>query len=91
MKLNYFNLKKIDDKYLIINELGLFAYLSEENLKSLVDERYDKLPDSILKELEEKFFIYDCDDEVFVEKVKKKDGFNKNKINNYYQIFIYIF
>ena len=71
MKLNYFNFRKINRKYLITNELGFYLYLKEDELDILVNERYKSLSISTLKELEDKFFIYDCDDDVFIEKVKQ--------------------
>ena len=71
MKLNYFNFRKINRKYLITNELGFYLYLKEDELDNLVNERYKSLSISTLKELEDKFFIYDCDDDVFIEKVKQ--------------------
>ena len=70
MRLNYFNLRKISNQYLITNEYGFYCYINEDELNDLVNERYDRLPHSTLQELEDKYFIFNCDKDVFIEKVK---------------------
>jgi len=70
MKSNYYNFKKYKDKYLLTNEEGKYIFLSEEEFHHLVYREYNKLEEGIFVRLKQNYFIYDENDEVFIEKVK---------------------
>lgn len=69
MKLNYFNYKKFKDKFMITNEQGSYCFIEKDTLMNLVQEDFEQIPERILRELKEKYFVYDETREVFVEKV----------------------
>lgn len=60
-KLNYFNFEKRKDKYLITNDLGKFAFLSEDEFRKLIHR--EEIANE--EELKEKCFIYDENMELF--------------------------
>lgn len=68
MNLNYFCFKKFDDKYLLTNELGKYIFVNEDDFNALVNEEYHLLDEVMLDELKEKFFIFDDNLDVFIEK-----------------------
>lgn len=72
MKSNYYNFKKYKDKYLLTNEEGKYIFLSEEEFHHLVYREYNKLEEGIFVRLKQNYFIYDENDEVFIEKVKEQ-------------------
>lgn len=67
MKYNYFNFKKYKNRYLITNEMGFYYFLAPDEFQSLVTCRFNAMKSNVLKELQERLFIYDVDDDVFVE------------------------
>lgn len=74
--INYFNFKKLDDNYLLTNDIGRYAFVSEETLKALINN--DTLPENIYEELKSNFFVYDEHNNVFTEAVK---GFVRDSKN----------
>lgn len=68
MKLNYFSLKNFKGKDLLINEQGNYIFLEHQETRALVEERYDDLEEAVKAKLKEEFFIYDEDDDVFIER-----------------------
>lgn len=69
MKNNYFNFKQWKDQYLLTNEFGKYIFLGKEDFKYLVNKQYEKLSRDLQVQLQEKFFIYDVKDDVFIEQV----------------------
>lgn len=66
--LNYFNFKKIRDKYLITNDFGRYDFLKADEFEALVRENYS--PEGELsRRLEEKYFVYHSSRLAFTEKV----------------------
>lgn len=64
--INYFNFKKIDDKYLITNDFGKYAILGENHFRELLSEK--TVSDEIVKkELIDKQFIYYSSEQFFTE------------------------
>ena len=45
MKLNYFNFKKVNDKFLLTNDFGMFVYLNEKHFKKLLQKKIDTQSD----------------------------------------------
>lgn len=68
MQLNYFNFREFKDKYLITNELGFYSFVSEKTLKALVDERFEIIEPEVINELKDRLFIFDQNEDVFIEK-----------------------
>lgn len=67
--INYFNYKKLNDKYLITNDMGCYQFVSKEQLKSLVTDSVDINTD-IGRILYNDFFIYDESNQSFSERLK---------------------
>ena len=53
---NYFNFKRIKNKYLLTNDFGNYIFLNSSEFEHLKNN--EKLPLKISKELENKQFIY---------------------------------
>ena len=69
MKNNYFNFKQWKDKMLLTNEQGRYILLGKRDFLNLVNKRYDLLSKEILQTLKDRFFIYDIDEDIFIEKM----------------------
>ena len=76
-KINYFNFKEKDNKYLITNDIGNFAFLNKENFFRMIKRK--ELDETTKKELIEKNFIYEENDEIFANKaaikLRKQKGY----------------
>ena len=57
MKLNYFNFKKMEDRFLLTNDFGKYMCISEMDLKKLLQKQIDTESD-IGKELIANKMIY---------------------------------
>lgn len=68
MKCNYFNYKEFDGEYLLTNDLGKYAFVTRGTFDNLIKNDYESIPDNELCELKDKYFIYDDNDDVFIEK-----------------------
>lgn len=77
MKSNYFSFRAYKDKYLITNEMGFYSSITERDFKLLVQQKYDAIEKTKLAELMEKYFVYDEEDDVFIEKIKEFYRSNK--------------
>ena len=56
MKKNFFNYKKIGDKYLLTNDLGRYMYLSKEELYRMLTDQIEE-EEELSQRLKEKFFV----------------------------------
>jgi uncharacterized protein len=65
MKRNYFNFKKIKDRYLITNDLGRYLFLSPEEFK-LFSEGCIAKESELYRRLADNAFIYDSSDLEFI-------------------------
>lgn len=66
MRLNYFNFKEYDGKYLITNDFGHYAFLDRKEFKGLLKDK--SVSDPVLrKELLDKKFIYEESDLLFLQ------------------------
>ena len=70
MKINYFNFREFKNKYLLTNEMGFYSFVDRTNLNSLVAGDFSAIEDDKISELKEKLFLYDENDDVFIERVK---------------------
>lgn len=68
MKINYFNFKKLEDEYLLTNEQGNYYFLNSFDFKNLVRDNFDLLSKPIIEDLKKYLFVYDEDEDVFIEK-----------------------
>lgn len=62
-KLNYFNFKKKNGKYLITNDLGNYMFISADTFERMIKK--EQLEKSVYEELIKKCFIYDENEEIF--------------------------
>lgn len=65
-KLNYFNFKEKNGKYLITNDSGKYSFLTKQQFNKLIQKK--ELNDTMMKELIEKGFIFNINDEIFASK-----------------------
>ena len=54
MKINYFNFKPWENKWLITNEQGRYAIVPNEEFQNLIHERYEQISEEFLEELKQK-------------------------------------
>lgn len=58
MKLNYFNFKKFDDRVLLTNDFGKYAFVTNSEFKSIISKQVD-LSSDLGKKLLENKMVYD--------------------------------
>ncbi len=68
MKINYFNFKKFKDEYLLTNEQGNYYFLNPDDFKNLVKSNFELLSELTIGDLKRYLFVYDEDEDVFIEK-----------------------
>lgn len=87
--LNHFNFKEFGHQILLTNDVGAHAFISKEDFKKLLEET---LPadSEIYKELENKYFVYNCDQEVFLTKILPASRFSKRYLFSATQLFIFV-
>ena len=90
MKNNYFNFKQWKDKMLLTNEQGRYILLGKRDFLNLVNKRYDLLSKEILLTLKDRFFIYDIDEDVFIEKVANAYRDNKQYLFSATSLHIFV-
>lgn len=90
MKNNYFNFKQWKDKMLLTNEQGRYILLRKRDFLNLVNKRYDLLSKEILQTLKDRFFIYDIDEDVFIEKVANAYRDNKQYLFSATSLHIFV-
>ncbi|MBO5477765.1 MAG: His-Xaa-Ser system radical SAM maturase HxsB [Clostridia bacterium] len=66
-KLNHFNFNKRKNKYILTNDIGRYSFLKKEELLNLVKRK--PLNENLKKELIDKSFIYDVDNEIFAQEL----------------------
>ena len=66
--INYFNFKKLDDKYLITNDLGRYLFLTKYELLSLLKNQVDN-NNELYEKVCKHFFYYTSSDQAFSEKI----------------------
>lgn len=69
-KLNYFNFKERESKFLITNDLGRYAFLAKEDFLRLTQKQ--ELNPGLKEELLDKGFIYETDEEIFATEMAMK-------------------
>lgn len=87
-KLNYFNFKEFDSKYLITNDIGKFVIIEKNDFEKLVS-RNNSLNEETKKTLNERFFIYN-DREDFIDKSSKELRLKKNYLIQGTQLHIFV-
>lgn len=90
MKNNYFNFKQWKDRMLLTNEQGRYILLEKRDFVNLVNKRYDLLSEEILQKLKDCFFIYDIDEDVFIEKVANAYRDNKQYLFSATSLHIFV-
>lgn len=90
MKNNYFNFKQWKDKMLLTNEQGRYILLGKRDFLNLVNKRYNLLSKEILQTLKDRFFIYDIDEDIFIEKVANAYRDNKQYLFSATSLHIFV-
>ena len=67
MKRNYFNYKKIRDKYLLTNDLGRYIFLTKDEFLRFVTNKLDP-QEELAGRLKDEYFLYEGSAYDFVEK-----------------------
>lgn len=87
--INYFNFKKMNDKYLITNDLGRYMFVSQDELKSLVQNKVDyNSPFGI--SATENYFCYNGSKQAFSENVKPYMRDSKNYLFSATSLHIFV-
>lgn len=90
MKINYFNYEKFDNKYLLTNDFGRFSFVSDNVFGNLVSEKYENIDEDIIESLKNGYFIYDENDDVFIEKTINLYRENKNYLFRATSLHIFV-
>ena len=75
---------------LLTNEQGRYILLGKRDFLNLVNKRYDLLSKEILQTLKDRFFIYDIDEDVFIEKVANAYRDNKQYLFSATSLHIFV-
>lgn len=65
--LNYFNFTKFQNVFLITNDFGKYAFLTPDEFKQVLTNKY-KLNEKLNYKLEQNLFVYDSSQLAFLEK-----------------------
>ena len=88
MKRNYFNYKKIKDKYLLTNDLGRYIFLTKDEFLKFITDRL-KPEEKLTQLLKGQYFLYESSDYDFVEKAGAE--FRKYRRNLFQGASLHIF
>lgn len=87
--INYFNFKKIDDDYLLTNDMGKYVFVDKNTLKELINN--DLSPNNEkFRELKDGLFIIDEHPEVFLENSAPYAASNKMYLFEGTGLFIFV-
>lgn len=86
---HFFFEKQNNDKYLITNDFGKYAFLSGNDFEKLVSDKITQ-NHPLYAELEEKMFIYSGNREAFLKKVRETAQFSKNYLFSSTSLFIFV-
>lgn len=73
---NYFNFKKIDNQYLLTNDLGKYVFLSPEEFNIFIKNE-NELSERTREKLKSNYFLFDENINIFSERVKEMIRGNK--------------
>lgn len=90
MRLNYFLFKEFKNKYLLTNEMGFYIFLSFDEFYHLIREEYEEISIVTIEKLQEKMFIYEEENEVFIEKAMLVYRENKKYIFSGTNLHIFV-
>lgn len=86
--INYFGFKKFEDKYLLTNDLGKYAFVSDETFQGLINKT--EICSEEKQTLLENYFIYDEHESVFVERVRRGMRESKNYLFSATSLHIFV-
>ena len=79
MKINYFNFKDLHDgRILLTNDAGYYYKLEQRDFLKIIEEDFDELEDKVIEDLKERFFLFDENEKVFIERAALAYRDNKN-------------
>lgn len=87
--INYFNFKKINNKYLLTNDLGKYMFVSSKELESLLKNDIDYASD-FGSEATDKFFCYNGSKQAFSEVLKPYTRESKNYLFSATALHIFV-
>ena len=79
MRMNYFNFKDLyDGRVLITNDAGYYYKLDRNDFQRLIEGCFEEIDGRILTELAERYFVFDENEKVFIERAALAYRENKN-------------
>lgn len=87
--LNYFNFKPFQDRVLVTNDFGNYAFLPPEDFAMFAHDALPKKHPSY-GELEEKLFLYDGETELFLRKAQEAARYGKRYLYSGTSLFIFV-
>jgi len=88
IRTNYFNYRKLGDKYLLTNDLGRFIFINEKQFSSFVNSN-EIISNELYLKLKENYFIYE-NRELFVEDASLELKKYKNYLMEGTQLHIFV-
>ncbi len=87
--LNYFRFKEFEGKVLITNDTGNYSFLSKEYFDDLLHDRIGR-NHPMFEELHEKYFIYDEDQEIFLQRILESSRTSRSYLFFPTSLFIFV-
>lgn len=87
--INYFNFKKVDNKYLLTNDAGKFIFLNVDDFEKFIFDKYNKNSD-LYNKLSNNKFIIDKNKELFIEDFASEIRENKDYLFQGTQLHIFV-
>ena len=87
-RINYFNFRRFQDKYLLTNDAGEYVFLDNDAFQRIINK--EMLPGSVFNELKEKHLIFDTDEAVFVNEYKNYIKGNKRYLFGATSLHIFV-
>lgn len=79
MRMNYFNFKDLyDGRVLVTNDAGYYYKLDRNDFQRLIEGRFEEIDGRIITELAERYFVFDENEKVFIERAALAYRDNKN-------------
>lgn len=87
--LNYFNFRLFQDKVLVTNDFGNYTFLCPEDFSLLTQDAITR-KNLCFVQLEEKMFLYDGDEELFLRKAQEAARYGKRYLFSGTSLFIFV-
>lgn len=87
--LNHFFFRDFNGKKLITNDFGRYCFLSDTEFNQLLSDEVSK-ESSKYQEMNEKFFLYDGNEEVFLQEVRDHARYSRSYLFSATALFIFV-